>query len=264
MTKTLTTEEVLAIHDVLTEDFAAAADPISPPGVRSRNLLESAVSRQHTGSGSVMKYDTPCLNAAALTYGICLNHPFFNGNKRTSLVAMLCHLDRNDLVFADNLTHDDLYDFMIKVADHGFAKGPTKGKSQADIEVDEMATWIRKRTRKIERRERLCTYRELKAVLSRHGFEFDEHRDNHVDVISFTEVSRFLGLRKERVRTRHIRMPYPGDGATVARHVLKSVREACKLTDLHGVDSTAFFASSRPADFFVANYRGTLRRLARV
>ena len=108
MLSTLSASEVLAIHDVLAADFAAADDPISPAGVKSMNLLESAVSRQFTGYEGRLKYDTPILNAASLTYGICSNHPFHNGNKRTSLVAMLCHLDRNDLTFEDGLAHDEL------------------------------------------------------------------------------------------------------------------------------------------------------------
>lgn len=264
MIKTLTTEEVLAVHKVLTEDFAAADDPISPPGVKSVPLLESAVSRQHTGSGYKLKYDTFYLNAASLTYGICLNHPFHNGNKRTSLVSMLCHLDRNDLVFDESMTHDELYEFMLEVADHGFASSARRSRGDPDNEVKEMAAWIRKRTRRIERRERLCTYRELKTILGRFGFEFDELRDNHIDIVKYVESSSFFGLRTRRDRRRICRMPYPSDGATVSRQVLTKVRESCSLTDLHGVDSTAFFSASRPADYFVASYRGTLRRLARV
>ena len=83
MIETLSSHDVLSIHEVLTADFAAAADPISPSGVKSMELLESAVGRQHAGFHDRLKYDTPVSNAAALTYGICLNHPFHNGNKRT-------------------------------------------------------------------------------------------------------------------------------------------------------------------------------------
>jgi prophage maintenance system killer protein len=94
---TLTAEDVLTIHEYLINDFAATSDPISPPGVRSVALLESAVGRQHTGTGSTLKYPDPIDNAATLLYGVCLDHPFHNGNKRTALVAMLVHLDKNHL-----------------------------------------------------------------------------------------------------------------------------------------------------------------------
>ena len=111
MLNTLSPDEVRAIHEVLAADFAAAADPISPPGVKSQHLLESAVSRQFTGYEGKLKYSTSVTNAAALTYGVCCNHPFHNGNKRTSLVAMLCHLDKNDLMFSEKVSHDELYDW---------------------------------------------------------------------------------------------------------------------------------------------------------
>jgi len=74
-------------------DFAGTGDPIAPPGVRSMTLLESAVSRQHTALGGRLKYADPVSSAATLLYGICSDHPFHNGNKRTALVAMLVHLD---------------------------------------------------------------------------------------------------------------------------------------------------------------------------
>ncbi|MEQ1694067.1 MAG: type II toxin-antitoxin system death-on-curing family toxin [Gemmatimonas sp.] len=123
---TLTASDVLAIHETLAADFAAAADPISPAGIKSHDLLESAVSRQFTGYDSRLKYNTPTSNAASLTFGICCNHPFHNGNKRTALVSLLCHLDRNDLAIDHTTTHDDLYAFMLKVASHGFSEKSAK------------------------------------------------------------------------------------------------------------------------------------------
>ena len=93
--QTLTTADLTTIHERLVEDFASTRDPISPPGVRSIALLEPAVGRQHTGLGETLKYPRPIENAATLAYGICCHHAFHNGNKRTALVAMLVHLDRN-------------------------------------------------------------------------------------------------------------------------------------------------------------------------
>lgn len=52
----LSAEDVLKIHEVLVRDFASSSDPISPPGVRSMALLESAVGRQWTSLGAVLKH----------------------------------------------------------------------------------------------------------------------------------------------------------------------------------------------------------------
>jgi len=59
------------------------------------SLLASAVARQESGYGNTLKYHEPIINAATLLYGICNDHPFHNGNKRTALVCALAHLDRN-------------------------------------------------------------------------------------------------------------------------------------------------------------------------
>lgn len=259
---TLSADEVLSVHCALTKDFERADDPISPPGVRSKDLLESAVSRQNTALGGNLKYRTPYDNAASLAYGICCNHPFYNGNKRAALVSMLCHLDRNDLMF-DNIRHDELYGFMLKVAGHGFCEGRRFG-DQSDFEVAQMAKWIRKRVRRVERNERVITYRELRSILGRYGFIFANYKGNFVDIFKEEEECGLFGLRKRVVQNRVMHIPYPGDGKEVARKVLKSIRDECSLSEDDGIDSRMFYQGAHSVDYFVQKYRGLLRRLSKV
>lgn len=61
---TLSEDEVLRIHYALVEEFAITNNPIEPPGVKSETLLGSAVSRQHSGLGDVLKYPDAIHNAA--------------------------------------------------------------------------------------------------------------------------------------------------------------------------------------------------------
>lgn len=89
-------QDVSNIHLHLTQLFAAEDDPISPSGIRNQDLLESACTRPHTGSGSSDKYHTVDLKLAALFHSLTKNHPFHNGNKRTALAALLAGLSRND------------------------------------------------------------------------------------------------------------------------------------------------------------------------
>src|SRR5690242_14956472 len=148
---TLSVSEILQIYDYLVIDFADSGDPIEPVGVRDMNLLESAVSRQHVGTGGVMKYATPITNAASLGYGICNNHPFFNGNKRTALVSILAHLDRNKLSLW-GVDQNALYEFMLAVAQHQVVEWVAEssgqdfefrdGESDSDIEVRTMSEWL--------------------------------------------------------------------------------------------------------------------------
>ena len=70
---------VLAIHDEQVAEHGGGA------GLRDKGLLESALSRPR----NIFAYETASLAllAAAYAYGICKNHPFVDGNKRTSLVV---------------------------------------------------------------------------------------------------------------------------------------------------------------------------------
>jgi death-on-curing family protein len=109
----LTANDLLRIHYVLCSDFANAEDPIGYGGVKSQALLESAVGRQHAGFG-------PFKKAATLTFAVCNNHPFHNGNKRTALVAMLAHLDKNRLTLKGEVRQDELYELMLALAKFEF------------------------------------------------------------------------------------------------------------------------------------------------
>jgi death-on-curing protein len=120
----------------LTEDFKNANDPISPSGIKNEGLLESAISRQSSGYGNYIKYNTPVSNAATLCYGLCCNHPLHNGNKRTALVAMLCHLDRNNLTFNERANQDDMYRFILRVAKHWFSRRNKKRSDNSDFEIE--------------------------------------------------------------------------------------------------------------------------------
>src|SRR5665811_180160 len=136
--------------------------------IRDRSLLESAVSRQHSGYGELMKYHDPVLNAATLLYGICNDHPFYNGNKRTELVSALAHLDCNHLVLGAT-KQIELFRLMIEVANHSIVKSPVKigretenvpRRGTPDEEVKAIASWFRSRVEPITRGETPITFRE--------------------------------------------------------------------------------------------------------
>jgi death-on-curing protein len=82
-------EVVLAIHD------EQLAEHGGQPGVRDRGLLESALDRPR----NQFAYGEASLThlAASYAFGISRNHPFLDGNKRTSLVVAELFLDLNGL-----------------------------------------------------------------------------------------------------------------------------------------------------------------------
>jgi death-on-curing protein len=81
---------VLAIHD------EQLAEHGGQPGVRDQGLLESALGRPR----HQFAYGEPSIPrlAAAYAFGISRNHPFLDGNKRTSLVVSELFLALNGYV----------------------------------------------------------------------------------------------------------------------------------------------------------------------
>jgi len=69
-------------------------------GIRDEGLLLSALARaQNRWAYSSPKPDLIAL-AASYAFGIARNHPFFDGNKRTSLIACQMFLEQNGLTLA--------------------------------------------------------------------------------------------------------------------------------------------------------------------
>lgn len=87
----LSVELVIAIHDRQLKEFGG------PPGIRDQGMLESALDRPRN-KFAYGEEDLAAL-AAAYAYGIARNHPFVDGNKRASLLAMVVFLDLNGIDF---------------------------------------------------------------------------------------------------------------------------------------------------------------------
>ena len=252
--------EVTQIHASLVADFAEADDPISPPGVRSENLLSSALGRPQTSHGNELKYPTIELAAAALLHSLVMNHPFHNGNKRTGLVATLVFLDSNGLL--PTCDEEALFRLVLRIAQHGLV--PPYCPEPADREVLEIAKWIHGNTRVIEKGERPIPWLRLKRILRDHGCEFDLSSSvgNRINLRRAVQVASRFGRGKTRVLS--IQVAYGDDGREVERNALNSIRHALELDEAHGVDSKVFYESQALPDDFIQLYRTLLRRLSRI
>lgn len=110
----LTLDEVLSLHAEQIRLFGGSS------GVRDAGLLQSAIGNVEATFGGVLLHETIFEMAAAYLYGICRNHPFLDGNKRTALSASLTFLDMNGVgVDADE---DEFYDLVIGIAEGRISK----------------------------------------------------------------------------------------------------------------------------------------------
>jgi len=263
---TLDREEILQIYETLVRDFAKAGDPITPTGIRDDHLLESAVSRQHVGAAGILKHPQPISNAATLAYGLCNNHPFFNGNKRTALVSILVHLDKNKLCLWGT-NQNELYEYILAVANHqipewvvkqlgGIVKQPQPDESASDLEVRMMATWLSRYAAWLRRGEESIRYRDLRKILRRFGFDLKYPAKSFIHVVCYRPDGSTQNIDT---------VFYPGDSRPVEVNVIKRVRERCRLTEEDGIDSDVFYGKYGVlVDEFINRYRLVLRRLSDV
>lgn len=105
-----TVEAVIAIHAQVLAAHGGAA------GIRSRELLESAIAApQATMIGRPMISD-PIEIAAAYFFYLCGNHPFVDGNKRIALATCLVFLSENGLLPNDSLDVDAWETLALAIA----------------------------------------------------------------------------------------------------------------------------------------------------
>jgi death-on-curing protein len=110
----LTLDEVLSLHAEQIRLFGGLS------GIRDLGLLLSATGGVEATFDGTFLHETIFSMAAAYLYGICRNHPFLDGNKRTAVAAALTFLEMNGLeVDADE---DAFYDLVIGVTEGRVSK----------------------------------------------------------------------------------------------------------------------------------------------
>jgi death-on-curing protein len=105
-----TVDAVIAIHS---EVLAAHG---GSPGMRSRELLESAIAApQATMMGTPLISD-PIEIAASYLFYLCSNHAFVDGNKRVALATCLVFLSENRSLKDESLDVDEWENLTLAVA----------------------------------------------------------------------------------------------------------------------------------------------------
>lgn len=127
MTQFLVIDEVYRIHRAIIDRAGTKG------GVRDFALLHSSVERPKATFSGKDLYPTIFAKAAAMLHSLCLNHPFTDGNKRTSWGATKRFLWINGFHLHSN-THEAA-DFMVYV---------DNGKP----ELPEIASWLKRHSRK--------------------------------------------------------------------------------------------------------------------
>ena len=123
MIKFLKKETILTFHQDQLVRYGGKA------GIRDEKLLESALAQPEISYGGEYVHKGLFHMAAAYGFHLCQNHPFYDGNKRTALIAMYLFLFANGYqLVADkkslfaiimdlakgNVSKDELRDYLMK------------------------------------------------------------------------------------------------------------------------------------------------------
>lgn len=104
----LTLGEVVALHRAILAATGGA------DGIRDLSAVESALAQPRATFDGVDLYPSLVDKASALAFGLAMNHPFIDGNKRIAHAAMAVFFDLNGV--AIEATVDEQEQLMLDLA----------------------------------------------------------------------------------------------------------------------------------------------------
>lgn len=103
-----TKERVLLLYKLIVEATGGTF------GIRSENLLESAIEAAYQTFDGEELFPTKIEKAARLGYGLISNHPFIDGNKRIGVYIMILFLEVNGIHM--EFTDQEIEDIALSTA----------------------------------------------------------------------------------------------------------------------------------------------------
>lgn len=220
-------ETIIYIHEYLTEYFLDSEDPISPPGIKDRGMLESAVSRPFASAGGRDAFPSVFEKASALFHGVIGNHSFYNGNKRTALLSTLYFLGDSGFI-VDRCGDEEMFEFTRQVAAHEIT-------DDRNDELSFICEWFSRSSRKQIKGEQRLKFTELREVLSR--FEYETIEDGN-----------FFEIKKDgEFITKIIKKGMYGREEYDQQYIAQLRKQLC-LTPEYGIDSAMFYGNKGVSD----------------
>ena len=153
----LTPEEIIIIHTVVIDKVFSEYEDESENnaqfrGIKDTNLFNSALYEPKQTFDKKELYPTVLLKSACYLRSFSMNHPFFDGNKRTALMSTITFLEKNGYeVIADN---DKLFKLVETVV---------KGR----LEVPSIERRLKKFVRQVQIRKRIMKPKEFLSYIYR-------------------------------------------------------------------------------------------------
>ena len=228
-------------------------------GIRSTELLASALSRQIVSFAGKKKYTEPLDICATLFFGMVKNHPFSDGNKRTALLILLYQLQL--FGYFPRSHKKDFERLVLSVAenslDEKYANYYSKFKKKEDWKI----LVISKELKRLVSKKDNCyhtnpTIKEFCAALERQGVSCT--LDNSKVKLSRTPASN--GWKFVRPKEYNYSIPFRGWTRTVGAGTARDVLNKLGLYD-QIPSYRYFFICAEPMYNLVEDFKEPLRRL---
>lgn len=254
-------DDVLKAHYLICDYFETNHGVSSLYGVKSMQLLGSALGRQITSFAGENKWKNDFEVMASLFFGLVKNHPFHDGNKRSALLALLYNLylikktPKSKQEAWEQLTVSVAASDMSKYSN--FKRFEEQADNKEDAIVYFIANFLQKNTRSIDKFFISVTYADFEASIKQFGFYFKNPSKNYIDI--YQKGKKILGFTLEDKRIKNIAFPgyrYQMDSKT-QKNILKDIG----LTIEKGFDRQVLNKNAEPLYKIIQDYEGPLSRL---
>ncbi len=251
--------DVLRVHYIVSDYFLSEGDHVIY-GLKSFDLLSSAVSRQEVEFGGFLKWKDDYHKMATLLYGIVKNHAFEDGNKRTALLSLLFYFHKTHLQVRHKKS---VLEQLIKCIASNELATYYEYKNyllKDDPDINFIADKIKKTTGKIDKRIYPITYADFNRRIKKYGLWLGLPKRNHIKV--YREKKNFSSL-EETIKQKDllIKIRFTGWMTKINPKTIKKVLRSAELTPENGIDSKVFFKDVDPLYVLIREYKEPLRRL---
>lgn len=226
-------------------------------GLRSADLLGSALGRQIVSFGGRKKYTDSIEICATLFYGLVKDHAFHDGNKRTALLTLLYQLTLYGYI--PSVSVNKYEKLVVAVAAHTveatYPKEWKKFKKCEEPEIQTIAYLLRQMTKKKDNSYHISpTMKEFCAALENADISYEVSGSK----MHFTRVEYSMWkLKKEKYQ---YTIPFNGWTRTVGAKTARDTLQALKIYDQYATYQDVF-DDQEPLYALVDQFNVPLRRL---
>lgn len=257
--------DVLKAHYLICDYFETNQGISSVYGVRSMQLLGSALGRQITSFAGVNKWKNDFEVMASLFFGLVKNHPFHDGNKRSALLALLYNLYLIKKIPKSNQDAWEQLTVSVAASDMSQYKHFKKFEEQAENKEDAIvyfiANFLQKNTRSVDNVFVSITYADFETSIKQFGFYFKNPSKNCIDIYQKCP-RKILGVTiSGEIHKRVKNIAFPGYRCQMDSKTQKNILKDLGLTPEKGFDRQVLSKSAEPLYKIIQDYEGPLSRL---